>query len=110
MRLEYEFEGTTGIKIEWRGKIFTTVENIHFDVDARWNLDVDDENYIPFPVTLSAECTTDDSDIMWGADDEESDWFPPIAYWWVRYDEVDSWAEKQNWQVGFDGMCTCTKL
>lgn len=110
MRLEYELEGTTGIKIEWEGKIFTTVENIHFDVDDRWNLDVDDENYMPFPVSLDAQCTTDDADIMWGADDEASDWFPPIAHWSVMYDEVDSWAERQDWQVDFDGMLTCTEL
>lgn len=104
MRIEYELEETNGIEIEWEGRIFTTVENIHFDVDVRWNLDVEDENYIPFPVTLSAECTTDDPDIMRGADDEESDWFPPIAYWWVTYDEVDAWVEKQDWKVNFDGM------
>ena len=98
MRMEYELLDTKGIRITYDGRVYTTVENIHYECDP------DDEQ---LPITLLAQCATNDPAIMWGEGDETSDWFPPEAHWSVYPDDLDAWADAQDWQANLDGVLTC---
>lgn len=99
---------TKGIKIEFDGHTYTTIENIHYEICEEYN------TYSPrmlrrYVRSIEAGCTTEDPEIMWGQDDETSDWFPPMAYWRSPYDmdEFAAWLVKRDWASELDGVTVC---
>lgn len=106
MRKEYTFRGTTGIQLTWQGKTYQTVSDIRFEQEDSIFVTNDDWQG---PVTLTAECTTDDPEAMWGAGDADNDWFPPEAHWTVERDDLQAWADAGDWQSNLDGVLTCDK-
>lgn len=96
MMQEYTIKGTTGIKIEFGGHVYTTVEDIHYEQSSDTVM-----------LTLKAQCTTDDAAIMRGESDEESDWFAPEAEWTVSAEDLDSWIANGDWTACFDGVIVC---
>lgn len=106
---EYVIPGTKGVKIEFEGRTYTTVEDIHYEICEEYN------TYSPrmlcrYVRSIEAQCTTDDPKIMWGQDDDSADWFPPTASWFPFYDieEFDAWLEKRaDWSDEFSGVSVC---
>lgn len=95
---------TKGIKIEFEGRTYTTVENIHGEYGYWFG-----EEYACLGgiFTLKAQCTTDDPKIMWGQDDDSADWFPPEAMWAVNPEELDAWIAKGDWMNHLTGVLVC---
>lgn len=98
----YTIPGTKGITVQFGGRIYKTVENIHYEIKYGFSRSADDCGML----SLSAQCTTDDQEIMRGHDGEESDWFPPEAMWSVCVDELDEWVANRDWQKNLDGVLT----
>lgn len=97
---------TKGIKIEFEGRTYTTVENIHGEYSYWFG-----EKYACFGgvFCLKAQCTTEDAAIMWGENGEESDWFPPEAMWAVNPEELDAWIAKGDWMDCLTGVLVCNE-
>ena len=92
---ETEILDSKGIKIEFEGRTYTTVENIH------------GEEHAGFVFRLKAQCTTDAPEIMWGQGDDNADWFPPEAMWAVDPEELDAWISKGDWMDCLTGVLEC---
>lgn len=94
MRAGYCIPNTTGIKIVWHGVTYTTIEDIHFELD------------VDSAVEPHAQCSADDPKIMWGENDEYADWFYPEVYWepLLSQEEMDVWANAKNWQDRIAGV------
>lgn len=99
MKREYHFDDTTGIKVVYNGVTYTTLEDIHFEIDDS----TPPEHFDP---ELCAQCSADDPAIMWGEDDDEADWFYPVVWWscFFSWEELDRWAAKGNWQKHLAGV------
>ena len=95
---------TKGIKIEFEGRTYTTVDNIHGEYSYWFG-----EEYACFGgvFCLKAQCTTEDAAIMWGENGEESDWFPPEAMWAVNSEDLDAWIAKGDWMDCLTGVLVC---
>lgn len=96
MMQEYTINGTTGIKVEFEGRVYTTVEDIHYEQGSDTVM-----------LTLKAQCMTDDAAIMLGENDEEFDWFAPEAMWTISAEDLDEWIANGNWAACFDGVIVC---
>ena len=95
---------TKGIKIEFDGRTYTTVEDIHGEYKYWFG-----EQYACFGgiFCLEAQCTTDAPEIMWGHGDDSADWFPPKAMWAVNPEELDVWIAKGDWMNHLTGVVAC---
>ena len=99
----YAIKGTAGITIEFNGRIYTTVEDIHYEICYGFDRGIDDCGML----SLKAQCTTDDAEIIQKQAEAESDWFPPEAMWSVCIEELDEWIAKGDWMDCLNGVLVC---
>lgn len=92
MEKEKVIPNTKGIKIEFEGRTYTTVENIHGGYSYWFG-----EEYACFGgvFCLKAQCTTEDAAIMWK------------AMWAVNPEELDAWIAKCDWMDCLTGVLVC---
>lgn len=99
MKREYHIENTIGIKFVLQGVTYTTQENINWEAS--------DSDYMVSP---KVSCVADDPEIMWGADDENADWFPPVICWEsMTKEELEAWIDAGDWQDKIEGVLKVEK-
>lgn len=96
---EYHIPNTAGIKFVLQGVTYTTQEDINWETSGN-----------DYMVSPKVSCSADDAEIMWGANDENADWFAPVICWEsMTEEELEAWLKAGDWQDKIEGVLKVEK-